>query len=200
MKNFKIRFKNKTLEIVNLEDYGFLVEPRYYFYGWSNLKSCYARFSVAKRLLFAKKYLPKGYNFKIWDSFRTKETQKLLRRSFRKRLENLHPEWDSKKILEALNVFTGSPVWKVKKIRLTGHFFGGAVDLTIVNKQGEELDMGTDFDDITERAALHYFKDKRSLNRQEKAVKKSRRLLSKVMKKAGFKSYPAEWWHWSYNK
>ncbi len=200
MKNFNIKFKRKTLKIVDLRDYGFLVEPRYFFYGWSNLKSCYARLSVVKTLLLAKKYLPKGYNFKIWDCFRKKETQKFIRRSFRKRLENLHPNWNPKKILEALNIFTGSPIKKIKKFRLTGHFFGGAVDLTIVNERGEELDMGTDFDDITEKAALNYYENKKSLNRREKNIRKNRRLLTKVIKKASFKSYPAEWWHWSYNR
>ena len=162
-KNFKMKFKNKTLKIVDLKDYGFLTEPRYYFYGWSNLKSCYARNSVAKRLLLAKRFLPKGYNFKIWDGFRTKETQKLLRISFKKRLENLYLDWDPKQILKSLNIFTGSPIKKIR-LRLRNHFTGGAVDLTLVNKQGEELDMGTDFDDLTERAALNYFENKKSLN------------------------------------
>lgn len=197
MKNFKIKFKNKVLKIVDLKDYEFLVEPRYYFYGWSNFKSCYARNSVAKRLLLAKKYLPRGYNFKIWDGFRRKETQKLLRISFRKRLENLHSEWSSKKILEALNMFTGLPN---KKTTMKGHFTGGAIDLTIINEKNEELDMGTDFDDITEKAALNYYENKKSLNSSEKNIKKNRRLLAKVMKKAGFKSYPPEWWHWSYDR
>jgi len=200
MKISKIRFKNKNFKIVDLKDFGFLVEPRYYFYGWSNLKSCYARFSVAKRLLLVRKYLLKGYNFKIWDSFRRKETQKFIRMNFKRRLENLHPNWNSEKILEALNIFTGSPMRKIKKIRLTGHFFGGAVDLTIINEKGDELDMGTDFDDITERATLNYYENKKFLNSRERAIKRNRRLLTKVMKKAGFNSYPPEWWHWSYSR
>jgi len=38
LKNFKTKFKNKTLKIGDLKDCGFLIKPRYYFYGWSNLK------------------------------------------------------------------------------------------------------------------------------------------------------------------
>ena len=197
LKNFKIKFKNKTLKIVDLKDYNFLIEPRYYFYSWSNLKSCYARFSVVKRLLLAKKYLPKGYNFKIWDGFRTRKTQRLMRLSFKKRLENLHPDRGPKKILSALNMFTGLPN---RKATMKGHFTGGAIDLTIINEKGEELDMGTDFDDITEKAALNYYEKKKILNSREKIIKKNRRLLTKTMTKAGFKSYPAEWWHWSYSR
>jgi len=191
MKNFNIKFKNKVLKIVDLKDYGFLVEPRYYFYGWSNLKSCYARLSVAKRLLLAKKYLPKGYNFEIWDGFRRKETQKFIRMNFKRRLENLHQDWDKKKILETLNCFTGPPLKKTRPA-MKGHFTGGAVDLTIVDKKEEELDMGTDFDDVTEKAALNYYEKKKFLNSREKIIKKNRRLLTKVMKKADFKSYPPE--------
>lgn len=197
MKNFKIKFKSKTLKIVDLRDFGFLIEPRYYFYGWSNLKSCYARFSVAKRLFLAKKYLPKGYNFKIWDGFRKKETQRFIRINFKRRLENLHPDWGKKKILETLNLFTGPPLKKARPT-MKGHFTGGAIDLTIINEKEEELDMGTDLDDITEKAALNYFEKKKLLSAREKNIKKNRRLLARVMKKAGFKSYPPEWWHWSY--
>jgi D-alanyl-D-alanine dipeptidase len=154
---------------------------------------------VAKKLLEAKKYLPKGYNFKIWDGFRTKETQRLIRISFRKRLENLYPDWNSKVILKALNSFTGPPIKRLT-LRIRNHFTGGSLDLTIVNKKGEELDMGTDFDDCTEKAALDYFEKKKSLNWREEIIKKNRRLLKRVMKKAGFKLYKFEWWHWSYNR
>jgi D-alanyl-D-alanine dipeptidase len=198
-KIIKLKYKNTVLKMVNLKDFGFLVEPRYYFYGWSNLKSCYARQSVTKKLLEAKKYLPKGYNFKIWDGFRTKETQRLIRISFRKRLENLHSDWNSKVILKALNIFAGPPIKKLT-LRLRNHFTGGSLDLTIVNKKGEELDMGTDFDDCTEKAVLDYYEKKKTLNWREKIIKKNRRLLKRVMKKAGFLPYLPEWWHWSYNR
>lgn len=199
LKTIKLKFKKNYLKIVDLKEFGFLVEPYYYFYGWSNLKSCFARFSVVKRLLLAKSYLPKGYNFKIWDGFRRKETQGLLRISFRKRLENLYPDWNSKKIFKALNIFTGPPIRKIC-LRLRNHFTGGAIDLTIVNEKGKEIDMGTDFDDITERATLNYYENKKFLNSKEKIIKKNRKLLTKVMKKAYFKPYLAEWWHWSYNR
>ncbi len=199
MKNKKLKFKKVILKLVDLAGYGFGVEPRYYFYGWSKMKSCFARISVAKRLLLAKKYLPKGYNFKIWDSFRTKATEKLLRISFRKRLENLHPNWNEEKIRKALILFTGPPLLKIR-LKLRNHFTGGAVDLTIVDERGKELDMGTDFDDITEKAALNYFEKKKPLKPLEKIAKKNRRLLAKVMKKVGFRPYLAEWWHWSYKR
>ena len=117
----KLKFKNTYLKIVGLKEFNFLVEPRYYFYGWSDLKSCFVRVSVVKKLILAKSYLPKGYNFKIWDGFRRKETQRLLRISFRKRLENLYPDWNSKKISKALNIFTGSPIKKIR-LRLRNHF------------------------------------------------------------------------------
>jgi D-alanyl-D-alanine dipeptidase len=195
--NKKLKFKKFTLKLVDLAKYGFLVEPRYYFYGWSKMKSCFARSSVAQKLLLAEKYLPKGCNFKIWDGFRTRQTQRLIRLSFKKRLENLHPDWGSKRILDALNIFTGLPG---KKVTLKGHFTGGALDLTIVNENGEELDMGVDFDDITEKASLNYFEKKKSLNWRGKNVKKNRRLLKGVMKKSGFKPYLPEWWHWFYDR
>ena len=78
------------------------------------------------------------------------------------------------------------------------HLGGGAVDLTIVNGKGKELDMGGDTFD--EREALNYYERKKNLTKREKEIRKNRRLLKKVMTKAGFKAYSKEWVHWRYGK
>jgi len=184
------------LKLVDLKKYGFVAEPRYYFYGWSHFGKILARESVAKKLIEAKKNLPKGYNFKIWDCKRSRTTQLLMLDSFRRRLKISHPTFSEKKIEELVWTFGAKPVKKVE--RLDVHRNGGSLDLTIIDKSGQELYMGTEFDDLSKKAALDYFEKKKKLNLLEREAQKNRRLIKRVMKKTGFINYPPEWWHWSY--
>jgi zinc D-Ala-D-Ala dipeptidase len=69
------------------------------------------------------------------------------------------------------------------------HCRGIAVDLTLVDKNGKELEMGTDFDDFTE-LAFH------SCKKLSGEAKKNRELLLKIMTKAGWDFFDNEWWHY----
>lgn len=187
----KIRF-------VNIGKYGFIIDPRYYFYGWANTVAILGRKSAVENLLQAKKLLPKGYNFKVWDCKRSYKIQELMMKSFKKRLDLLHPKLTANEKKKLLLKFSGGLVKKVE--RLDTHRNGGAFDLTIVDNIGNELYMGTDFDDLTEKAATDYYENKPNLDVLEKEARENRRLLRNIMKKAGFVNYPIEWWHWSYDK
>jgi len=52
------------MKFVDVKQYGFIVEPRYYFYGWSRSPEIKGRVSAVEALLLAKALLPRGYNFK----------------------------------------------------------------------------------------------------------------------------------------
>ena len=75
----------------------------------------------------------------------------------------------------------------------SNHNRGQAVDLTLANEKGELLDMGNPFDDFSELSCY----DNDSISEQ---AKKNRKLLRKIMIKAGFKPYNNEWWHFDYKK
>jgi zinc D-Ala-D-Ala dipeptidase len=71
------------------------------------------------------------------------------------------------------------------------HSRGAAVDLTIVDKSGKELDMGTEYDFFGPEAHFDYTKlDKKIIN--------NRKLLRKTLAKYGFEGIRTEWWHFSY--
>ncbi len=70
------------------------------------------------------------------------------------------------------------------------HTRGAAVDLTIIDKEGNELDMGTDFD-FFGREAFHNYPHNDS-------ILYNRSLLKSMMYKRGFKHISSEWWHYSY--
>ena len=68
------------------------------------------------------------------------------------------------------------------------HNRGCAFDLTLCTADGVELDMGTDYDDFTEKAAADY-------TDLPEICLENRKLLLKIMAQAGFDVLPTEWWH-----
>lgn len=78
------------------------------------------------------------------------------------------------------------------------HSFGMAVDLTLLDAAGRELDMGTPFDDTTERshpALEHRFEAGGEIAPEALA---HRRLLRTAMLHAGFQAIATEWWHFDF--
>ena len=133
-----------------------------------NCGRCFLRKDAAEAIVRAQKILrKKGLGLKIWDAYRPLPVQYKL--------------W--KKMPDprfVMNPKTGSM-----------HNRGAAVDLTIVDKKGMELDMGTPYDFFGEKAYHSY----RNLPAN---VLKNRKLLKETMASVGFKSIRTEWWHYSY--
>ena len=130
---------------------------------------CFLRPEAAKAVAKAHKVLKdKGYGgFKMFDCYRPKPYQQRL--------------WD--KVPDDRYV---TPPWKGSQ-----HTRGLAVDLTIVDKNGNELDMGTPFDTFSEKAHSTY-------QDLPKNVLENRKLLRGVLQQVGFKSIRTEWWHFSF--
>jgi len=77
------------------------------------------------------------------------------------------------------------------------HNYGTAVDITIVDKQGKDLDMGiTPFKKNNVQIYWEYAKKKLGKKLTEKQ-KKNKKLLSDTMKEAGFFPLSFEWWHFN---
>lgn len=77
------------------------------------------------------------------------------------------------------------------------HNYGMAVDLTICDVDGKELDMGTEFD---------FFGSAAGINKEDELVERgilttkqveNRRLLRRIMVNAGFLTIRGEWWHFN---
>jgi zinc D-Ala-D-Ala dipeptidase len=71
------------------------------------------------------------------------------------------------------------------------HNRGAAVDLTIVDSLGHELEMPTPFDSFSDKAHCDYMK-------LSKNVLKNRALLERVMERHGFLRMSSEWWHFDF--
>ena len=126
---------------------------------------CFLRPKVARRVFRAHQLLQKqGLGLKMFDCYRPRPIQQKL--------------WD--KVPNASYV---TPPWKGSM-----HNKGAAVDLTIVDAAGKELDMGTEFDYFGERGH-HTFQG------LPKEVLANRQLLKSTMKEVGLSAIRTEWWH-----
>ena len=69
------------------------------------------------------------------------------------------------------------------------HNRGAAIDVSLVDSSGNELEMPTDYGDFTERAYLTY-------NGLPENIQKNRDYLKEIMGKYGFDTIETEWWHY----
>jgi zinc D-Ala-D-Ala dipeptidase len=165
--------ENGFIEITKLDptiliDIKYATEDNFVKEKMYNCGRCFLRPEVAQAIVKAHKQLQtKGLGIKIFDGYRP--------RPFQQRLWNKVPD----------DRYVTNP----KKGSM--HNRGAAVDLTIVDKKGKELDMGTPFDFFGEKA-YHTYTD------LPKPVLENRALLKSTLATFGFKHIRTEWWHYSY--
>ena len=128
---------------------------------------CFLRLKTVKALLSANaEFIKKGYKIKIFDCYRPLDIQK--------RMWKIVPNPDY-----VANPHKGSI-----------HNRGGAVDITLVEANGIDLDMGTTFDFFGIEASHNY----QNLSQE---IKSNRALLKTIMIQNGFISLDSEWWHYN---
>ncbi|MEL6560677.1 MAG: M15 family metallopeptidase [Bacteroidota bacterium] len=141
----------------------FLNEKVYY------CDNCLLRYNVAKALISANaELINQNLRIKLFDCFRLVSVQR--------KMWKIMP--DSRYVANPNK--SGSV-----------HNRGAAVDLTIVDLNGKELDMGTDFDHFG-KEAHHDFKE------LDQKIISNRALLKRIMEDAGFSGIRTEWWHFQY--
>ncbi len=144
---------------------------------------------VVAKLFEAAKYLPQGVRFLVIEGHRPLSLQKKYFDEYSYELEKLHLDWDKNKIYQEASKYIAPPEI------IPPHSTGGAVDLTLIKEDGEELDMGTVLNVDPEKSDNACFT--LAMNISQKAMD-NRKILIDVMSKSGFVNYPTEWWHWSY--
>ena len=76
------------------------------------------------------------------------------------------------------------------------HSTGGALDITLADKYGNIIDMGSDIDQMDDKSKPDFYKNIKS---DEAIIWNDRRnLLKEIMVKYEFVQHPNEWWHFSY--
>jgi D-alanyl-D-alanine dipeptidase len=130
---------------------------------------CFLRVKTVKALLEANKsFIERGFKIKLYDCYRPRAIQKKM--------------W---RIVPDAN-FVANP----KKGSI--HNRGGAVDISLVDSVGNELNMGTKFDFFGKEASHNFLE-------LSEEILNNRKLLKDIMLQHNFKSFDSEWWHYNLN-
>jgi D-alanyl-D-alanine dipeptidase len=128
---------------------------------------CYLRLKTVKAIMKANaKFMKLGYKIKLYDCYRPLDIQKKM--------------W----------AIVSNPIYVANPSKGSIHNRGGAVDISLVDRNGVELDMGTPFDFFGIEASHDY-------KNFPKAILDNRKLLKKVMLQSNFQSFDSEWWHYN---
>jgi D-alanyl-D-alanine dipeptidase len=119
----------------------------------------------------------KGYSLKVCDASRPMSVQKQMYQAVR----------GTSKVRYVSNPANGGGL----------HNYGMAVDVTIVDEHGVELDMGTKVDHLGKEAGIDNESEMLSEGIISVNAVENRRLLRQVMRHGGFRVLPSEWWHFN---
>lgn len=148
------------------------------------------RVSLAQRLLLARDRLPDGVGLRVVEGHRSIADQRAIITRYATELSAVHPGLhDDLGELERLTSRFVSPV------AVAPHVAGAAVDLTLVDGDGRELDLGTPIDATPEQSDGACYFAARNIS---VTARRNRALLADVLGSVGLVNYPTEWWHWSY--
>ena len=170
------RIVNKT-DFVKIKDYiqDIEVELRYAtehnFTGKViyDFTDAWLRYGTVEKLAAAQEILKKqGYRLKVWDAYRPVYAQFIL--------WNVYPD----------ATFVADPT-----TGFSDHSRGNTVDVTVIDKDGREIIMPTEFDSFSPLADRDY----RDVMDKESVV--NAWMLQETMIEAGFIPYRDEWWHFS---
>ena len=152
---------------------------------------------AAKALKIASdEFASRGYRLKIYDAYRPVSVQQSLWDYYRAKKAEQFPDATPEEIDYQTLFCVSFPSYNILLPSL--HNTGGAVDLTIVGPDGEELDMGCGFDEFSNRAWTTYYEDGEEGEGVNDVARDNRRMLYNVMTEVGFTNFPAEWWHFDY--
>jgi zinc D-Ala-D-Ala dipeptidase len=132
----------------------------------------YQKFEKASELLLTEH---PGWKFVIFDAYR--------------------PPYVQEKLWQAVRG-TPRPKYVAYPKCVSLHSLGLALDLTLADEHGKQLDMGTEFDAFTPLASPRFEAENLRTKKLTQEQYANRLLLRRLMQRAGFIQLQSEWWHY----
>jgi D-alanyl-D-alanine dipeptidase len=145
-----------------------------------------ARASVARMICEAANSLPDGLRLQIVEGYRPFSTQRMMFQHAIEEAKKRFPNADEATILREAGRYSAPPDAKTPPPHLTG----GAVDLEIVDENGERLDFSSPFEITDVKGA--------AMNARGISETARRNRERSILEPTGLTNYADEWWHWSF--
>lgn len=146
------------------------------------------RLGLAHRLAQAQRALPPGVALRVVEGHRSAADQRAIIAAYSAQVCAARPGISPDDLLRLTSRF-------VSPVGVAPHVAGAAVDVTLVDAGGAELDMGTPIDATPEQSGGACYSAAAGIGADARA---HRDLLARVLGGAGLVNYPTEWWHWSF--
>ncbi|MGL5064944.1 MAG: M15 family metallopeptidase [Microcoleus sp.] len=162
----------------------------------------YLRQGVVDSLMAARTYLQQSHphwQILIFDAYRPVEVQQFMvdytfAEIAKDRGCTLPVAEDKRQvILEQVYQFWAVP--SLDRATPPPHSTGAALDITLVDTNHQQIDMGSPIDEISDRSYPDYFASSNLSEAKEYHLR--RQILKNAMVAAGFQQHPNEWWHFS---
>lgn len=204
LKNWQdIEIEESNEDLLSLKNVSnkIIVEPIYYLENiGGTINDCMVRETIKNKLVLIAEKLPDGYFLKVWDGYRTIETQKLLFDKYYNIFKQELNLFDEKKLIEYTKKFVSYPSYNINAP--SPHNTGAAVDVTICDINNNSIELGSYFDDFKKESNTRFYEEKLErgeiLSEIEEEILYNRRILCNIFEEAGFVNYPYEIWHKSY--
>jgi D-alanyl-D-alanine dipeptidase len=155
----------------------------------SNRHFLKVRVGVADRLDVAARALSdQGLHLQVKEGYRPLSLQRTYFERHLSKLRTEYPLASEALLIELTSRYAAPP-------EVAAHPTGAAVDLTLANFEGAELNMGSVLNATDEESSGACYTASQFISRR---ARENRQLLTDAMTGAGFVNYPSEWWHWSY--
>lgn len=149
---------------------------------------CFGRRAVAERLKRAVAYLPDHLRLFLKEAYRPPWRQQASFDVVLRHYRDLFPGLSEEELRSLVGQY-------VAPIETAPHPSGAAVDVTLVDREGHEEDLGTEFNAEPADTENRTYLSSSLVSRKQRD---KRRILAGALRRAGFVNYPTEWWHWSY--
>lgn len=170
--------------LVDVRDHNLRVDPRKH----DPLGAfAHVREGVLARLKHARSLLPAGTDLLFIEGYRPPALQQRYFTEYRDELAAAHPDWTPEQLHQAASRYVSPP-------EIAPHSAGAAVDVTLIDQDGHELDLGTRVNASPEESDGTCFTHAPNLSEH---ARHHRTLLLNAMEGAGFTNYGTEYWHFS---
>lgn len=143
------------------------------------------RKNVAERLCKVANKLPDDIYIKIYSAYRSRIKLYNIWKEEVEKMEKENPSLHRAELLSTVKFKAVNP-----NTNLGGHDTGAAIDLSLCDRNGVDLDFGIKYHQSNNASKYD--------NALTKEQKDNLKYLSRIMKSQGFVQYPSQWWHYSY--